>query len=270
MKQKLSIFLLYLIIVSIILPVALPSKAEASVTGIIEYRPGESATVFVQLLTAAGTPVNAGTVLATLTDSDGNDEWTDQPMSYMAGSDGIYSYDFTAPYDDGEYVLTARSTAPVVTYGSTEIYVNTDESQNWSFFIGFIILITGMMIAGYVMRRTPLIVVAAGGWLIFGIFNYTQYQNGGQVWDLNYSSFFFSLGMMFMCVFEIIMMRESKEQEEEDKEYDDPDFPAIKQRADKIREFRENISGTRSGRPSIRRKNQWNQRMNQEHKRLKD
>jgi len=75
-----------------------------------EYAPDADGTIYVEVLDAAGDPVNDATVSLDLMDSDGNLELDGVSMDYIAGSDGIYKYDFTAPSDEGTYIAVATCT----------------------------------------------------------------------------------------------------------------------------------------------------------------
>lgn len=96
----------YLVAFLILALVLIPSIALAS----SEYAPDAEGTLYAEVLDAAGDPVNDATVSLDLMDSDGNLELDGVSMTYIAGSDGIYKYDFTAPSDEGTYIAVATCT----------------------------------------------------------------------------------------------------------------------------------------------------------------
>ena len=77
------------------------------------------------VLDSGGSPVNDATVTLTLWASDGDKELDGVSMTYIAGSQGIYKYDFTAPADDGVY-LAEVTTANPTGYGAAEVHVSSE------------------------------------------------------------------------------------------------------------------------------------------------
>jgi len=87
-----------------------------------EYTPGASGTIYAQIFNDLGAPVNTSTVSLTLRKSDGTKILDGVTMTYIAGTNGLYKYDFTAPSEEGTYIADVSSVNPE-TYGSDEIHV---------------------------------------------------------------------------------------------------------------------------------------------------
>ena len=86
------------------------------------YAPSEPAMLFAQVLDEVGDPVNDATVLASVFKQDGA-KWVDaESMSYIAGSNGLYKYGFTAPAVVQRMVADVSCADPV-SYGSSDLYV---------------------------------------------------------------------------------------------------------------------------------------------------
>ena len=92
-----------------------------------EYAPSESGTIYAQILNADGTPANTATVTLTLFKSDGTKILDGVSMTYVAGSNGIYKYDFVAPSAPGTYIADVAATNPTA-YGTDEIHVSPSAS----------------------------------------------------------------------------------------------------------------------------------------------
>lgn len=107
----------YFIAIAIISLILIPSIALAG-----EYTPDESATIYAQVLDSGGNPVNDATATLTLWDTDGNKELDAVNMTYIAGSQGLYEYDFTIPSELGVYVAEVVTVNPTG-YGSGELHV---------------------------------------------------------------------------------------------------------------------------------------------------
>ena len=100
--MKTSKYAILLITLTLLL-VLIPTTAWAS----SRYAPGADATLYVEVLDATDNPVNNATVVLDLMDSSGNLVLDGVSMSYIAGSDGIYKYDFTTPAVEGTYIAVA-------------------------------------------------------------------------------------------------------------------------------------------------------------------
>jgi len=91
------------------------------VTGSI-YAPGEPAVVYAQVLDAFGNPVNTATVTLTLFRADGTTVVAGVNMAYIATSNGIYQYSFTAPTTVERLIADVSSINPIA-YGVEDFYV---------------------------------------------------------------------------------------------------------------------------------------------------
>ena len=91
------------------------------ITGSI-YSPGEAAAIYAQVLDASGNPVDTATVTLNLLRADGTKFLDGVTMTHIAGSNGIYKYEFTAPSEAERLVADVKSTAPTA-YGVEDIYV---------------------------------------------------------------------------------------------------------------------------------------------------
>lgn len=87
------------------------------------HTPGENGTLYVHILYVNGTPANSATVNLTLWNSSGGRVIDDVNMGYVAGSNGMYHYNFTAPNIVGVYVVDINSTNPTG-YGTDEVHVS--------------------------------------------------------------------------------------------------------------------------------------------------
>jgi len=113
MKRCIATILLGLLLVTI------PSSILAT-----EYlQPGENGTIYAHVLYVNGTPANSATINLTLWNSSGGRVIDDVNMGYIAGSNGMYHYNFTAPSVVGVYVVDVNSTNPTG-YGTDEVHVS--------------------------------------------------------------------------------------------------------------------------------------------------
>ncbi|GAG85585.1 unnamed protein product, partial [marine sediment metagenome] len=78
------------------------------------HSPGENGTIYAHVLYPNGTPANSATLNLTLWDSDGGKELDNVAMVYVAGSNGLYRYNFTAPAVSGVYAVDVESTNPMI------------------------------------------------------------------------------------------------------------------------------------------------------------
>ena len=100
-------------------------KADTGAVFGTQYVPEEGGTIYAQVLNGDGSPANGATVTLTLWKSDGTKELDGVNMDYIATSQGIYKYDFTAPAADGVYLAQVSSTSPTG-YGSGEVHVSSE------------------------------------------------------------------------------------------------------------------------------------------------
>ena len=122
MKKAVIVVLVLLLV--LIPSVALADAGEASVGG-TEYVQEETGTIYAQVQNGDGTPANGATVTLTLYESDGDKVLDGVNMAYIAGSNGIYFYDFTTPATDGVYIADISSTSPTA-YGVAEVHVSSE------------------------------------------------------------------------------------------------------------------------------------------------
>jgi hypothetical protein len=71
------------------------------------FAPNTNSTIYSQVLDSLGNPVDNATVYLTFRDWNNNILWGNETMSYVSGSSGLYSYSFTAPSEEGDYVAEA-------------------------------------------------------------------------------------------------------------------------------------------------------------------
>lgn len=113
MKRLIAIVLLGLLVV-------MPSYTLAT-----EYHtPGENGTIYAHVLYTNGTPANNATLNLTLWRPNGTKELDSVGMSHIAGSNGMYLYNFTTPNTVGVYAVDIVSTNPTG-YGTDEVHVST-------------------------------------------------------------------------------------------------------------------------------------------------
>ncbi len=93
-----------------------------------EYASSEPGTIYAQVLYGDGSPANSATTSLTLYKTDGTKVLNSVSMSYIAGSNGIYKYDITAPVDEGVYLADVASTNPTA-YGSAEVHVSATANK---------------------------------------------------------------------------------------------------------------------------------------------
>lgn len=81
--------------------------------------------------------------------------------------------------------------------------------------LAFVILALGLTIGAFVLTtgRAILSFAGAGAWLLLGIYSYTK---STAVWDIYYSLFWLSAGMVIVCSLISVVLREKKEPEEID------------------------------------------------------
>ena len=207
-----------------------------------QYVPEEEGTIYAQVLDEDGNPVNDATVTLTLWTSAGAKELDGVSMTYIAGTQGLYKYDFTAPATEGVYaaeVVTANPTG----YGSTEIHVaeespcvgNTTVEEIWgedltvytdtdtaggmiSNALGgdiMLLILFGLMalvlLALFFWKKNQAAAYgAAGAWLLLGIQALTQSDspNPAQIQDTYMGLFWLGMVFTIACIFLPLVMRE--------------------------------------------------------------
>jgi hypothetical protein len=107
----------WLVIVVVALLMLIPSLVLADV----QFAANTSATLFVSVYNHARDPVNDANVTITLRAPDGTAIFFNQNMTYVAGSYGLYAYNFTTPAMPGSYV--ADSYAAGYGYGSESVQI---------------------------------------------------------------------------------------------------------------------------------------------------
>lgn len=115
--------------------------------------------------------------------------------------------------------------------------------------LAFIILALGMMIAAFVIKRKVLAFASTGTWMVLAAYSYNRVVTE---WDIYYALFFLCGGLALVSAFEPFIMRERKEEGEEEPELDEED-KAFKEEADAMRKEREQWSslfGNRRRRPT--------------------
>jgi len=88
-----------------------------------EYEAGESGVIYAQVFYGNGTPANSASCNVTIY-SPTSTLVSNEPMTYISGSNGIYYYTFTAPSDTGVFVVDVKCSNPLA-YGSAEFHVST-------------------------------------------------------------------------------------------------------------------------------------------------
>lgn len=132
MKYKITGAVILLTLFLLLIPTA--GLADSGTTGVwgTEYVPEEDGTIYAQVFNSDGTPANGATVTLTLWKSDGTKELDGVNMAYIAGTNGIYKYDFTTPAADGVYIADVVTATPTG-YGSAEVHVSSEGAADiWS------------------------------------------------------------------------------------------------------------------------------------------
>jgi hypothetical protein len=107
----------WLVIGFVALLMLIPSLVLADV----QFATNTSATLFVSVFNHSGDPVNNANVTITLRSSNGTAIFLNQNMTYVAGSYGLYRYNFTTPSVPGSYA--AESHAIGYGYGSESVQI---------------------------------------------------------------------------------------------------------------------------------------------------
>jgi len=102
--------------------------------------------------------------------------------------------------------------------------------------IAFIVLALGMMIAAFAIRRKVLAFASTGTWMVLAVYAYNKAVTS---WDIYYTLFFLAGGLALVCAFEPFIMRERKEEGEEEPELDEEDR-AFKEETETMQKERDN------------------------------
>ena len=89
-----------------------------------QFEPGEDGTLYAQVLDGAGDPVNNATTVLSIYSSNGTVVLGSVNMTYITGTAGLYGYNFTAPSEEGSYVVEVISANPTG-YGSDSMHVTS-------------------------------------------------------------------------------------------------------------------------------------------------
>lgn len=102
------------------------------------------------------------------------------------------------------------------------------------YFLAFVVLAIGLMLACYAFKKPVLGFGAAGGWLLLGFFSYGYLEDLGIVyWGVRGALFFVCMGLVFVSVFEAMGARGKKERGD--------DWEADDNRSEEEREIDETI-----------------------------
>jgi len=102
----------------------LQQKMLVTVSGPKQCKAGESIKLAAQVKDAEGEVVNNATVIIDIWKPDDAALVSDGSMTYISGSDGLYSYNYTCPSTEGVYVFSSKATSGGNNgYGSDVFYV---------------------------------------------------------------------------------------------------------------------------------------------------
>jgi len=102
----------------------LQQKMLVTVSGPKQCKAGESIKLAAQVKDAEGEVVNDATVIIDIWKPDDAALVSDGSMTYISGSDGLYSYNYTCPSTEGVYVFSSKATSGGNNgYGSDVFYV---------------------------------------------------------------------------------------------------------------------------------------------------
>ena len=92
----------------------------------------------------------------------------------------------------------------------------------------------GMFIATFAVPqgRVILAFASAGAWMLLGVYSYSKFL---VLWDIHYSLFWLSMGLVFVCVLIPVILREKREEDltpefDEYGEYEDDNDPFLGKR----------------------------------------
>jgi len=88
-----------------------------------DYTPGANGTLAVQVFYGNGTAANGATVTANMYASNGTKVLDGVSLTYISGSQGIYTYNFVVPSEEGVYLVEYISSNPTG-YSSSEVNVS--------------------------------------------------------------------------------------------------------------------------------------------------
>ena len=230
--MKKARYLIGLVIISLVLLTPCIALAD-------NYQPETEATLYTSVKDGLGNPVNNATVSLNLYASDGTKILDGVGMSYIAGSDGLYGYNFTTPAEEGAYL--AQSYAAGYGYASESVSVtstgcNISSSQIWgsnvtgytstttfggllnnlfnnfggdnmansALFIILSLMALGLIVAMFVTKNSMLGFPSGIMWFILSGFCYTQHTT---TWDLYYILFFGAAGIGIFAIYAAFALR---------------------------------------------------------------
>ena len=102
----------------------LQQRMLVTISGPKECKSGENIRFVTQVKDASGEIINNAVVSIDIWKPDNTALVTDDPMTYISGSDGLYSYDYTCPSTEGIYIFSAKANFGENNgYGSDIFYV---------------------------------------------------------------------------------------------------------------------------------------------------
>lgn len=83
--------------------------------------------------------------------------------------------------------------------------------------IGFVILVLGLTIAGFAMKKSVLAIGAAGAWIVLAFYSLgvSTSPNPTEITDVYMALFWFGCFLAITCIFESVYMRSKKEMVED-------------------------------------------------------
>ena len=124
-----------------------------------------------------------------------------------------------------------------------------------------------LMIGGYAFRRTSLCIAAAGLWLLFSVYAYTQSSGTFTNMDVEYGAFLIGFGMMAMCASEVMFMRDPVQEEELEQDLLDPLPSDVEENLRNMKALRERMAEYKGSTPSRRNRARYKRRIKKESKR---
>jgi len=148
--------------------------------------------------------------------------------------DGITATDTGVNFDEGVADVYYRVWSQSATGTWEEVGV-IDFMENPNMILAvFGILALGLFISTFAVPRGRVILAfaSAGAWMLLGVYSYTK---SVAVWDIYYSLFWLSMGLVFVCVLIPVILREKKDDEpelefDEYAEYEDDNDPFLGKR----------------------------------------
>lgn len=138
----------------------MPTAALAADVEGTEYCPGTNGTIYAHVLYVNGTPANSATVTMSMWAPDGTKYLDSVSMSYVTGSNGMYSYDFITPSAEGVYAVDVSTTNPAG-YGADEVHIadcsgiiTTSDTTESDMTISNVLLLVGIAVLAFWRRET--------------------------------------------------------------------------------------------------------------------